>query len=145
MLQEVEVRALVNDPQTDFPVLLLQGRGLRKAMPIWVGYPEATAIIIALKEQLPPRPLTWDLLNSIIVTLEGRLEQVVIEGIHEEVYYASLFIRDRRGELQQVDARPSDAVALALRAACPIYVRKEIFEEQARELWEGEEPGSFYF
>jgi len=144
-LQEVEVRALVNDPQTESPVLLLQGRGKRKALPMWIGISEATAIIIALEKQIPPRPLTWDLISSIIPALEGELEQVVIEGIHEEVYYASLYIRDRGGAVQQIDARPSDAVALALRAGCPIYVAEEVFEEQARELWEGEEPGSFYF
>lgn len=130
-MREAEVRALLLDPTTKTPVLLLKDRHSSKAMPIWIGEQEAMSIAIELQGQRFPRPLSHDLMKEILNTLGGNLERAVITSVKESTYYASLVVRDATGTTRDIDARPSDAVALALRTRAPIYIEEAVFEKSA--------------
>ena len=132
-MREAEVRALLLDPTTKTPVLLLKDRHSTKAMPIWIGEQEAMSIAIELQGHRFPRPLSHDLMKELLNTLGGNLERAVITCQKESTYYASLVIRDASGETRDIDARPSDAVALALRTHAPIYIEEAVFEQSAIE------------
>lgn len=133
-MREVEIKALLVDPYQNTPVILLKDLSSGKVVPVWIGSPEATAIAIALQQREFPRPLTHDLLRSVIDTLGGDLDMVVIDNIEDATYYATLFVRDRHGEVFEVDARPSDSIALALRTDSPIYISEEVFSASAMEM-----------
>lgn len=132
-MREAEVRALVLDPTTKTPVLLLKDRNSTKAMPIWIGEQEAMSIAIELQGHTFPRPLSHDLMKELLSTLGGNLERAVITSVKESTYYASLVVRDAAGARRDIDARPSDAVALALRTHAPIYIEEAVFEKSAIE------------
>lgn len=132
-MREAEVRALLLDPTTKSPVLLLKDRHSTKAMPIWIGDQEAMSIAIELQGQRFPRPLSHDLMKEIMSMLGGHLERAVITSVKESTYYASLIVRDATGATRDIDARPSDAVALALRTQAPIYIEEAVFEKSAIE------------
>ncbi|MCX7750341.1 MAG: bifunctional nuclease family protein [Candidatus Bipolaricaulota bacterium] len=132
-MREAEVRALLLDPTTKTPVLLLKDRHSSKAMPIWIGEQEAMSIAIELQGQRFPRPLSHDLMKEILNTLGGNLERAVITSVKDSTYYASLVVRDASGTTRDIDARPSDAVALALRTKAPIYIEDSVFEKSAIE------------
>ncbi|MBC7092654.1 bifunctional nuclease family protein [Candidatus Bipolaricaulota bacterium] len=138
-MREAEVRALLLDPTTKTPVLLLKDRNSSKAMPIWIGEPEAMSIALELQGHAFPRPLSHDLMKRLLEALGGALERVVISSVKESTYYATLVVRDGGGELREIDARPSDAVALALRTRSPIYIEEEVFEQSAIESPFGDE------
>ncbi len=133
-MREVEIKALLVDPYQNTPVILLKDQQSEKVVPVWIGNPEATAIAIALQGKPFPRPLTHDLLQTMIETLGGELDMVVIDNIQDATYYATLFVRDRKGEVHEIDARPSDSIALALRAESPIYISEEVFSASAIEM-----------
>jgi len=133
-MREVEIKALLNDPYQNTPVILLKDQSSEKVVPVWIGIPEATAIAIALQQREFPRPLTHDLLQMVLDTLGGELDMVVIDNIQDATYYATLFIRDRQGEVHEIDARPSDSIALALRMGSPIYISEEVFAASAIEM-----------
>ncbi len=130
-MREAEVRALLLDPTTKTPVLLLKDRHSSKAMPIWIGEQEAMSIAIELQGQRFPRPLSHDLMKELLNTLGGNLERAVITSVKDSTYYASLVVRDASGTTRDIDARPSDAVALALRTRAPIYIEEAVFEKSA--------------
>jgi bifunctional DNase/RNase len=132
-MREAEVRALLLDPTTKTPVLLLKDRNSTKAMPIWIGDQEAMSIAIELQGHTFPRPLSHDLMKELLNTLGGNLERAVITSAKEGTYYASLVIRDAGGTTRDIDARPSDAVALALRTRAPIFIEEAVFEKSAIE------------
>ncbi len=132
-MREAEVRALLMDPQTRTPVLFLQDRHSTKGMPIWIGEPEAMSIALALQGHAFPRPLPHDLMKQLLTALGGWLERVVITSVKDTTYFATLVVRDANGVVQDIDARPSDAVALALRTQAPIYIEDEVFEKTAIE------------
>ncbi len=132
-MREAEVRALLLDPTTKTPVLLLKDRHSSKAMPIWIGEQEAMSIAIELQGHRFPRPLSHDLMKEILSTLGGNLERAVITSVKDSTYYASLVVRDATGTTRDIDARPSDAVALALRTRAPIYIEDSVFEKSAIE------------
>lgn len=138
-MREVEIKALLVDPYQNAPVILLKDHGSEKVVPVWIGSPEATAIAMELQHREFPRPLTHDLLKNLIQTLGGELDMVVIDNIQEATYYATLFVRDKAGEIHELDARPSDSIALALRMKSPIYISEEVFAASAIELPEGED------
>ena len=138
-MREVEVKALLVDPYQNAPVLLLKDQSSEKVVPVWIGSPEATAIAMELQHREFPRPLTHDLLKSAIQVLGGALDMVVIDNIQEATYYATLFVRDRAGEVHELDARPSDSIALALRMKSPIYISEEVFATSAIELPDNDE------
>ncbi|MCS6902900.1 MAG: bifunctional nuclease family protein [Candidatus Bipolaricaulota bacterium] len=139
MLREVEVKALVMDPQQQMPVLLLREPQSERVVPVWIGHPEATAIAIVLQNREFPRPLTHDLLRATLKTLGAELEMIVIDSIQDSTYYATLHVRDSQKQSHQIDARPSDAIAIALRTGSPIYISEEIFQIAAVEMPSGEE------
>jgi len=130
---EAEVRALLLDPTTKTPVLLLKDRHSTKAMPIWIGEQEAMSIAIELQGHTFPRPLSHDLMKELLNTLGGNLERAVITSVKDDTYYASLVVRDAAGATRDIDARPSDAVALALRTQAPIFIEEAVFEKSAIE------------
>ena len=133
-MREVEIKALLVDPYQNTPVILLKDQKSEKVVPVWIGSPEATAIAIALQEKPFPRPLTHDLLQIVIDTLGGELDMVVIDNIQDATYYATLFVRDRNGDVHEIDARPSDSIALALRTESPIYISDEVFDASAIDM-----------
>ena len=133
-MREVEVKALLVDPYQNTPVVLLKDFNSDKVVPVWIGQAEATAIAIALQEKEFPRPLTHDLLQTMVNTLGGELDMIVIDNIQDATYYATIFVRDTGGNVFEVDARPSDSIAVALRMSTPIYISEEVFTSSAVEM-----------
>lgn len=125
---QVRVQGLVMDPYNQAYVLLLREEESSEVLPIWVGRAEANAITMALEDITPPRPMTHDLLSSVIDTLGAKALSVVINDLHENTFYAKVHLLRGDGEVT-VDSRPSDAVALALRADCPVFVDAKVLQK----------------
>jgi bifunctional DNase/RNase len=124
---EVRIRGLMMDPATNMPIVVLKDVASDTVMPIWVGIFEANAILIEIEKVSAPRPMTHDLTRNLIRHLNAQLERVVINELKDDTFLASLWLR-QGGDSVMVDARPSDAIALALRADCPIYVSEEVMK-----------------
>src|SRR5580698_4083498 len=124
---EVRIRGLMMDPATNMPIVVLKDVASDTVMPIWVGIYEANAIAIEIEKMAAPRPMTHDLTRNIMRYLNGSLEKIVITELKDDTFYALLWIR-QDGDPITVDARPSDALALALRADCPIYVAEHVMQ-----------------
>ena len=127
---EVKVVKLGIDVTSKMPVIILKEKEGEKSLPIWIGLFEAQAIAFALGKVKPPRPLTHDLAKLLIEKLDGKLDRVVISEVINNTYYARLFIQRNRENLQ-VDSRPSDAIALALRFKAPIFINETILKKLA--------------
>ncbi len=125
---EVAVKALVLDERTNVPVVLLKEKEGERMLPIWIGPAEASAIAIAIEGIEPERPLTHDLLLSVIQGLQVNVQKVLITELKDSTFFARIFLVIE-GRVITVDARPSDSVALALRAKAPILVAKRVFEQ----------------
>ena len=125
---EVTVSDIGLDRNTNSPVVILRERGGVRILPIWIGAAEANAIAMELKGVKAQRPLTHDLLKQIIVGLGGDLRRVVISSVKENTYFAELLIH-RDDHVFQVDARPSDSIALALRLNAPIFTSDQLLDE----------------
>lgn len=140
---EVKVSGMAIDPATGSPVVRLVERGGSRELPIWIGPFEAEAIALEMHGVATPRPLTHDLMKRLVERLGGKLERVVIEGLRDGTYFATLHLAGPGGKGLTVDARPSDAIALALRLHGPIEVAEELFVRPvargpapaARRLW----------
>ena len=124
----MQVHRVGVDPQRQAPFVLLADDEVRRLLPIYIGLPEANAIAAQLQERSFPRPLTHDLLRAVIEELGGRLDHVAVTALAESTFYATLHL-EADGRFLQIDARPSDAIALALRAAAPIFVAEEVLQE----------------
>ncbi len=124
---EVRIRGLMMDPATNMPIVVLKDVGSDTVMPIWVGIFEANAIAIEIEKVAPPRPMTHDLARNLMHHMNARLEKVVINDLRDDTFFAVLWFR-QGDDLMTVDARPSDAIALALRADCPIYVAEQVMQ-----------------
>jgi len=124
---EVRIRGLMMDPATSMPIVVLKDVDSDTVMPIWVGIFEANAIALEIEKVAAPRPMTHDLTTDLINSLNARLERVVITELKDDTFFASLWLR-QGDEPMVIDARPSDAIALALRADCPIYVAEEVMQ-----------------
>jgi uncharacterized protein len=124
---EVRIRGLMMDPATNMPIVVLKDVSSDTVMPIWVGIFEANAIAIEIEKVTAPRPMTHDLARNVMRHLNAELERVVITEIKDETFYAVLWLRQGNDPVA-VDARPSDAIALALRADCPIYVAEHVMQ-----------------
>jgi bifunctional DNase/RNase len=122
---EVRIRGLMMDPSTNMPIVVLKDVGSDTVMPIWVGIFEANAIAIEIEKVSAPRPMTHDLTRNLMRSMNGQLEKIVITELRDDTFYAVLWIRQDE-ELITMDARPSDAIALALRADCPIFVSEQV-------------------
>ena len=124
---EVKVAHLGLDRQTNTPVVILQEDEGERVLPIWIGPAEASAIAMELAGVKFSRPLTHDLVKQVIIGLGGELNRVVITRVEENTYYAELHIY-RNDEVVQVDARPSDSIAVALRLKAPIFTQADLLE-----------------
>lgn len=140
-MQEVTVASLGLDKASNTPVVILKEKDGDRVLPIWIGPGEASAIAMKLAGIQFSRPLTHDLLNTVVRGLGSELVRVLITKVVENTYYASLIFR-RNGELISIDSRPSDSIALALRAEAPIFADEDLLELTALEIEETEfEPG----
>ncbi len=124
---EVRIRGLMMDPATNMPIVVLKDVGSETIMPIWVGIFEANAIAIEIEKVAAPRPMTHDLTRNLMRHMNAELEKIVINELRDDTFFAVLWLR-QDGELVTLDARPSDAIALALRADCPIYVSEQVLQ-----------------
>jgi bifunctional DNase/RNase len=124
---EVRIRGLVMDPATNMPIVVLKDVASDAVMPIWVGIFEANAIAIEIEKMAAPRPMTHDLTRNLMRYLNTTLERIVITEVKDDTFYAVLWLR-QGNEAVVVDARPSDAIALALRADCPIFVAEQVMQ-----------------
>jgi uncharacterized protein len=122
---EVSIRGLMLDPVTNMPIVVLKDVASDLVLPIWVGVFEANAIALELEKTATPRPMTHDLLRNIARGLGAKVSKVVVSDLIEDTFYATIWMR-QAGETVTLDARPSDAIALALRWDCPIYVATKV-------------------
>jgi uncharacterized protein len=129
--QEAEVTAVLVDPSTRQPVVLLQGKRDRRPLAMAIGQFEANGIAIALQGVTPPRPLTHDLFLTVLGDLRATLKRIVVTDLRDDVFYAQLHLEAAGGPLT-IDSRPSDAIALALRARVPILVEDRVFDKADR-------------
>ena len=119
---EVKIRALMMDPNSGTPIVILKDVQSETMLPIWVGAYEANAIALEIEKIAPPRPMTHDLLRNLIVELGIEVERVVVTSLRDNTFFAVIEMRTGDGNRMVLDSRPSDAIALALRADCPIFV-----------------------
>ncbi len=124
-LIEVQIRGLMLDPVTNMPIVVLKDIASDLVLPIWVGVFEANAIALELEKTAMPRPMTHDLLRNVARSLGASVTRVVVSDLKDDTFLATVWM-EQDGEAIAVDARPSDAIALALRADCPIYVSKRV-------------------
>ncbi len=130
---EMTIHGLSMDPKNGSPVLLLKEVNSDRTLPIWIGMYEANAIATSLAEIEPPRPMTHDLLHQTLVKMGYTVKRVVITEIKDATFYAIIALDSSSGEVA-VDSRPSDAVALAVRAQSPIFVSEEVLDQSAIDL-----------
>ena len=128
MLIEMSIKGLMVDPITNTPIVILKDKDGERVLPIWVGIFEANAIALQIENIATPRPMTHDLLRNIISDMDGRVDRVVVCDLKENTFYALIYL-SVNGEAVAVDARPSDAIALALRAKAPIFVEDRVIDE----------------
>lgn len=131
MLIEVKIGALIMDPNSNSPIVVLKGVETDTILPIWVGAFEANAIALEIEKIVPQRPMTHDLLKNLITEIGLRVNRVIITDLRENTFYAVIELTDKDGSLVSLDARPSDAIALALRSDCPIYTEQRVLEISA--------------
>jgi len=125
---EVKIRALMMDPNSGTPIIILKDVNSETMLPIWVGAYEANAIALEIEKIAPPRPMTHDLLRNLIVELGLTVDRVVVTSLRDNTFYAVIEMTGEDGEAMRLDSRPSDAIALALRADCPIFVDAEVIQ-----------------
>jgi bifunctional DNase/RNase len=136
-MQQMAVYGVSFDLVGKQPIVLLKTVEGNRFLPIWIGHPEAAAILMKLQNAATPRPMTHDLVTEILVQLDAQVVSVAVTELRESTFYAQVTIRQDGAEIE-VDSRPSDAIALAVRAEAPIFVADEVIEESAIEF-EGEE------
>ena len=136
-MQEMQIYGVSFDLVGKQPIVLLKTADGNKFLPIWIGHPEAAAILMKLQNASTPRPMTHDLVTDILGELGARVVQVAVTELRENTFYAQITLQQDGSEVE-VDSRPSDAIALAVRAEAPIFVADEVIDESAIEF-EGEE------
>src|SRR5437763_12990703 len=124
---EMKIRGLMMDPVTNMPIVVLKDVQGQAILPIWVGVYEANAIALEIEKVVTPRPMTHDLLKNVLVGLDASVRKVVVTTIRDDTFYALIWL-ERNGTLTSIDSRPSDALALALRIDCPIFVEDEVLK-----------------
>lgn len=123
---EVKIRGLMMDPNSGTPIVILKDINSETLLPIWVGAYEANAIALEIEKIATQRPMTHDLLRNLIVEMGSRVERIVVTELRDNTFYAVIEIQNSGGETIMLDSRPSDAIALALRADCPIFVSEAV-------------------
>jgi bifunctional DNase/RNase len=116
------------DPTTNMPIIVLKEVDSDSVLPIWVGVFEANAIALEIEKVSPPRPMTHDLLKNAIVGLGATVERVVVTELRNDTFFAAIWATRNGGEPIVIDSRPSDAIALAMRTDCPIFVDEEVLK-----------------
>jgi hypothetical protein len=124
---EMKIRGLLMDPVTNTPIVILKDSGSDTVLPIWVGVYEANAIALEIEKVSTPRPMTHDLIKNVLTGLDAHVHKVVVTELKEDTFYAVIWM-ERDGHIISVDSRPSDALALALRVDCPIFVEEEVLK-----------------
>src|SRR5450755_4488299 len=127
MEHEVKIRGLMMDPVTNQPVVVLKDTQGGAVLAIWVGVYEANAIALEIEKVQMPRPMTHDLLKNVLTGLNVHVQKVVVSELRDDTFYALIWM-ESDGQMMSVDSRPSDALALALRLDCPIYVEDEVLK-----------------
>ncbi len=128
MLIEVKIGALIMDPNSNSPIVVLKGVDSETVLPIWVGAFEANAIALEIEKIVPQRPMTHDLIRNLITELGLKVSRVIISDLRENTFYAVIELADESGKLVTLDARPSDAIALALRADSAIFADQKVLD-----------------
>ncbi len=124
---EMTIKGLMVDPITNMPIVILRDESGERVLPIWVGIFEANAIALQIENVATPRPMTHDLLRNLIQDLKAAVDKIVVCDLKDNTFYALIHLR-LGGELVAIDARPSDALALALRVRAPIYVEDSVID-----------------
>jgi uncharacterized protein len=124
---EMKIRGLMMDPVTNMPIVVLKDVSGEGVLPIWVGIYEANAIALEIEKVTTPRPMTHDLIKNVLTGLEAQVSKVVVSELREDTFYAVIWM-ERDGHMITIDSRPSDALALALRVDCPIFVEDEVLK-----------------
>ena len=132
---EMQIRGLMIDPQSNMPIVILKDVASDALLPIWVGIFEANAIAMELEKMTTPRPMTHDLLRNLARGLNAVVRKVVVSELRDETFYAVIWM-EQDGETVTLDARPSDAIAMALRWDCPIYASRAVLDN-AKQVAEG--------
>ena len=141
MEKPVSIHGLAMDPKNNSPILLLKEDGMERALPVWIGVYEANAIATSLAGMESPRPMTHDLLYTTITRAGYGVSKVVITELKDTTFFASIFLTSDMGDVQ-LDSRPSDAVALAVRSEAPIFVMEDVLEQSAVDMSNIEEDAS---
>jgi bifunctional DNase/RNase len=124
---EMKIRGLMMDPVTNMPIVILKDSGGDAVLPIWVGIYEANAIALEIEKVSTPRPMTHDLIKNVLTGLDAQVKKVVVTELRDDTFFAVIWL-EREGRIISVDSRPSDALAVALRLDCPIYVDDEVLK-----------------
>jgi bifunctional DNase/RNase len=124
---EMKIRGLMMDPVTQMPIVVLKDVQGHAVLPIWVGAYEANAIALEIEKVQTPRPMTHDLLKNVFLGLDVVVQKIVVSDLRDDTFYALIWI-ERGGESMSIDSRPSDALALALRMDCPIFVEEQVLK-----------------
>ena len=124
---EMKIRGLMMDPVTNMPIVILKDIDGNAVLPIWVGVYEANAIALEIEKVTTPRPMTHDLIKNLLMGLGSGLRKVVVSELKDDTFYAVIWM-EREGEMIAIDSRPSDALALALRLDCPIFVEDDVLK-----------------
>ena len=124
---EMKIRGLMMDPATNMPIVILKDLKGNAVLPIWVGVYEANAIALEIEKVSTPRPMTHDLIKNLLLGLNTAVHKVVVNDLREDTFYALIWL-EQDGQSISIDSRPSDALALALRLDCPIYVEESVLK-----------------
>ena len=124
---EMKIRGLMMDPVTNMPIVVLKDSSSGAVLPIWVGVYEANAIALEIEKVQTPRPMTHDLLKNVLLGLDVQVQKVVVNELRDDTFYALIWVM-RNGQTMSIDSRPSDALALALRVDCPIFVEDDVLK-----------------
>jgi bifunctional DNase/RNase len=132
-MREMEIYGVSFDMVGKQPIVLLKTADGNRFLPIWIGHPEAAAILVKLQNHPPTRPMTHDLLNDVVGQLDAEVVSIAVTEMRENTYYARITLRQNGSEIE-IDSRPSDAIALAVRAGATIYVADEVIDESGVEF-----------
>src|SRR5438876_10313951 len=127
---EMKIRGLMLDPVTNTPIVIVKDSG-DAVLPIWVGVYEANAMALEIEKISTPRPMTHDLIKNVLAGLDAHVHKIVVTELKEDTFYAVIWM-ERDGRIISVDSRPSDALALALRVDCPIFVADEVLKNSKK-------------
>lgn len=124
---EMKIRGLMMDPVTNMPIVVLKDVEGDSVLPIWVGIYEANAIALEIEKVTTPRPMTHDLIKNVLTSLDASVHKVVVSDLRDDTFFAVIWL-ERNGKIISIDSRPSDALALALRVDCPIFVEDDVLK-----------------